>query len=117
MSLEEYFQRLTNDEKKVLVNTMNIFMAENNEFNLMNIHEVSNIGVQMAISKASKSAPDAIKSVLESINEKLMDEEIANAVGDGSSIAGLTKDDPVPPRKKKKRDKFAGRDIFKVSDD
>ena len=113
---EDAISKLTNEEKKVLVNTMNIFMAENNEFNVMNIHEASNIGVQMAISKANKSAPDTIKSVLDSINEKLMDEDIANAVGDGSSVAGLNIDDPVPPKKKKKREKFAGKDVFKVSE-
>ena len=46
-------------------------------------------------------------SFLDSLSREdyLFIEEIANAVGDGSNIAGLTGDPPVHPKKKKKKDK------------
>ena len=46
-------------------------------------------------------------SFLESLSREdyLFIEEIANSVGDGSNVAGLTGDPPVHPKKKKKKDK------------
>ena len=40
-----------------------------------------------------------------STEDYLFIEEIANSVGDGSNVAGLTGDPPVHPKKKKKKDK------------
>jgi len=118
---ESKVNTLTEEEKKTLVNTLNIFLANNQEFNKANIHEASNIGVQMAICKAEESAPDKIKEQLQSLKEKLTEDiGIANAIGTGSDIAGMKANDPVvakPKKKKDEREKFAGRHIFKVSEE
>ena len=118
---EDKVNTLTEDEKRTLVNTLNIFLTNHQEFNKANIHEASNIGIQMAISKAESSAPDAIKEQLQSLKDKLIEDTsgIANAIGTSGSVAGMTADDPVVKRKKKKdeREKFAGRHIFKVSEE
>lgn len=53
--------------------------------------------------------------------EVLVEDGIANAVGTGSGIAGITGDPPRPKRKKKikplRRSKFAGVDVFEVDTD
>lgn len=181
---EDFVDSLTKDERKILATTLNIFLADGKHFGEHNLHEVSNLSVQMAISKASGS-PDSIKSQLDSINEKLTglptatafsllfsyagkdhkfvskltdiggkvdrkkkevhfkfnsaaermkfrkkhkdmfdnlkeNSGIANAIGTSGAVASLGPYDVVgdpPVHPKKKRKKFAGRDVFEVTDD
>ena len=48
-------------------------------------------------------------------NFKTLIEEITNVAGDGTNIAGLGDNPPVKPKKVRKRDKFAGCEVFEVS--
>jgi hypothetical protein len=120
---QEFIHTLDDNERRVLESTLNIFLADGEHFTQDNLNEASNLSIQMALSKAKRTSMVGLWETLQSIESKLdkINEEIANSVGTSGAVSPLGPrsivGDPPGKKKKKKREQFAGADIFKVSEE